>query len=105
MIAGTLYQLYQEYRWHFYLYLIRYGVYDHEYVTFDGRNASKLLFVSWLPPNSIPHNKMAYTYAKQMFRDAIQGVEDVTASVYSEIDAAVGIGGDDESDSEFEDDF
>ncbi|CAN0100979.1 unnamed protein product, partial [Discosporangium mesarthrocarpum] len=36
----------------------RYAVYDLEYLTHDGRKANKLLFFSWLPHNSTPHNKV-----------------------------------------------
>lgn len=39
----------------------RYVVYDQDYTTPDGRQASKIWFISWFPNNSIPYNKMAYT--------------------------------------------
>ena len=39
----------------------RYVMYDHEYLTADGRPTSKLWFLSWFPQNSTPYNKMAYT--------------------------------------------
>ena len=30
----------------------RYGIFDQDYLTHDGRPASKIWFVSWLPSNS-----------------------------------------------------
>lgn len=36
----------------------RYGVYDQEIVTSDGRKANKLFFITWLPHNATPHNKV-----------------------------------------------
>ena len=42
----------------------RYAVYDHEFSTHDGRLASKLFFISWLPRNATPQAKMGYTTGK-----------------------------------------
>lgn len=39
----------------------RYVVFDQEFTTHDGRQTSKLWFISWFPNNSTPYNKMAYT--------------------------------------------
>lgn len=39
----------------------RFAIFDHDIVTADGRKTSKLWFISWLPTNSTPHHKMAYT--------------------------------------------
>ena len=102
----------------------RYGIFDQEYRTYDGRPASKIWFVSWLPVNSNPYNKMAYTSAKARFRESLPGVFDVQASRYSllllflmyssnnnskingsieEIDIALGLGAEEEEDNEFDD--
>jgi cofilin len=60
----------------------RYGVFDQDYTTKDGRKASKLWFVSWLPMNATPYHKMAYTSAKTKFRETLTGIFDFQASTY-----------------------
>jgi cofilin len=60
----------------------RYAIYDQDYVTNDGRPASKIWFISWFPNNSTPYNKMAYTSAKTKFREQIAGVFDIQCSRY-----------------------
>ncbi len=42
----------------------RFAVFDHDVKTADGRQTSKLWFISWLPNNSTPYHKMAYTVRK-----------------------------------------
>lgn len=81
------------------------GIYDHEYKTQDGRLTSKLWFVSWLPNNSPPYNKMAYTSAKGKFREKLPGVFDTQASSTSELDTSLGMNDaeEEEEDNEFDD--
>ena len=80
------------------------GIFDQEYKTHDGRLASKLWFVSWLPNNSPPYNKMAYTSAKGKFRDSLPGVFDTQASSIDELDTNLGLKGlEEEEDNEFDD--
>ena len=82
----------------------RYGIFDQEYKTHDGRPASKLWFVSWLPNNSTPYNKMAYTSAKGKFRESLPGVFDVQSSTVEELESALGLAAAaDEEDNEFDD--
>lgn len=84
----------------------RYAVYDHEFLTADGRKSSKLFFVSWIPQNSHPGFKMAYTHAKSAVRAVCEGCFDVSAVIKSEVAQGMNIssGDDSDSNSEFEDD-
>ena len=84
----------------------RFAIYDHEYVSKDGRPQSKLFFVSWLPINATPHSMMAYSAAKGVFRDSFQGVFDVMAKNIEEVEVAVGLRKEesDDEDNNFEDD-
>lgn len=60
----------------------RYGVFDQDFTTADGRPASKLWFVTWAPENATPANKMGFTSAKGKFKDMLAGVFDVVAARY-----------------------
>ena len=51
----------------------RYAVYDHEYKTYDGRLASRIYFITWLPRNATPQAKMGYTTGKRYVRDVFTG--------------------------------
>lgn len=42
----------------------RYGVYDLDFTTVDGRNANKLVFISWSPDVAKIKNKMVYAASK-----------------------------------------
>jgi cofilin len=83
----------------------RFAVYDHEYTTADGRMASKLWFISWLPSNSTPYTKMAYTSAKTKFRESLPGVFDLQASNVEELEIGIGIKGKDEDEDDGDFDF
>ncbi|TYZ62324.1 hypothetical protein PybrP1_009347 [[Pythium] brassicae (nom. inval.)] len=77
----------------------RYAVYDHEFLTADGRKSSKLFFVTW-------YFKMAYTHAKSTIRAVCDGALDVNANSKSEIEQAMGVsagGNASDSDSDFDD--
>jgi cofilin len=82
----------------------RYVVFDQEYTTYDGRKANKLFFIAWLPHNATPYNKMAYTHAKRMMRESLDGVFDVTVSTRDELEVAMGYKQDqgEDSDSDIE---
>ncbi|CAH0488126.1 unnamed protein product [Peronospora farinosa] len=84
----------------------RYAVYDHEFVTADGRKSSKLFFVTWIPQNSHPGFKMAYTHAKSAIQSVCEGCFEVSAVMKKEIAQGMDItdGNASDSDSEFEDD-
>ncbi|CAH0520888.1 unnamed protein product [Peronospora belbahrii] len=84
----------------------RYGVYDHEFLTSDGRKSSKLFFVTWIPQNSHPGFKMAYTHAKSAIQSVCEGCYEVSAVMKKEIAQGMNITGQStsDSDSEFEDD-
>ncbi|KAF1334349.1 Actin depolymerizing factor, partial [Globisporangium splendens] len=106
----------------------RYAVYDHEFLTSDGRKSSKLFFVTWcalsmglsvlhyfiltivcyarIPQNSNPQFKMAYTHAKSTIRAVCDGALDVNANTKKEIEQSMGVTSGDASDSgsDFEDD-
>lgn len=42
----------------------RYGVFDLDFITLDGRNANKLVFISWSPDVAKIKNKMVYAASK-----------------------------------------
>ena len=84
----------------------RYAVYDHEFQTSDSRPSSKLFFVTWIPQNSHPGFKMAYTHAKSAIQSVCEGCFEVSAVIKKEIALGLDItdGNASDSDSEFEDD-
>lgn len=42
----------------------RYGVFDLDFVTLDGRQGNKLVFISWSPDTAKIKNKMVYAASK-----------------------------------------
>lgn len=76
----------------------RYCVYDQEFKTADGRATGRLLFITWLPHNATPYSKMAYAHGKTAVRRKIEGMFDVAASSFEDIESALGIDGADSSD-------
>jgi hypothetical protein len=102
----------------------RFCIYDQEYTTADGklifiagfhckhtkpgplrnlgRPTSKLWFISWFPNNSTTYHKMAYTSAKTKFRESIPGVFDLQVSSLEELDAALGLGKEEDEDSDID---
>ncbi|RLN50111.1 hypothetical protein BBJ28_00003912 [Nothophytophthora sp. Chile5] len=84
----------------------RYAVYDHEFLTPDGRKSSKIFFVTWIPQNSHPGFKMAYTHAKSAIQAVCDGCFEVSAVIKKEIEQGMEISSGDasDSDSEFSDD-
>ncbi|CAN0299952.1 unnamed protein product, partial [Hapterophycus canaliculatus] len=80
----------------------RYAVYDQEIVTADGRKANKLFFFTWLPHNATPHNKMAYSHGKVTVRQRLEGLYDVAASSFEDVEVALGLVDEDEEDSDIE---
>eukprot|EP00968_Pinguiococcus_pyrenoidosus_P019464 scaffold2117_cov241-Pinguiococcus_pyrenoidosus.AAC.17 len=86
----------------------RYVVYDHDFVTHDGRKTSKMYFISWMPSNATRHNKMAYSEMKQTVSTRFAGTFDVQAQESTDILLALGVLSREdleEEDQEFEDDF
>ena len=67
----------------------RYVVYEHEFKTPDGRPTDTLYFMSWMPHNSTPYNKMAYAQAKSVIREILDGVLDISCSSIAAIDPAI----------------
>jgi cofilin len=67
----------------------RYAIYEHEWKTHDGRQVSKIWFISWFPNNSTPYDKMAYTTAKKYLREFLDGVYDVQSSTTDELEIAM----------------
>eukprot|EP00752_Nemacystus_decipiens_P010497 g9352.t1 len=80
----------------------RYAVYDQEIVTADGRKANKLFFFTWVPHNATPHNKMAYSHGKVTVRQRLEGLYDVAASSFGDIEIALGLVDEDEEDSDID---
>ena len=83
----------------------RYGIYDHEFKTNDGRLQSKLYFIVWMPKNSTPHTKMAYATGKSKFNQSMEGLQDVQVETLDEIDNLMGIQVEEEDHEFGEDDF
>ena len=71
----------------------------------DFRPQSKLYFISWLPDNSTPHNMMAYSAAKGVFRDRFTGVFDIMAKAIEDVEVCLGLRKDEEEDDDDDDDF
>ncbi|KAI9912586.1 hypothetical protein PsorP6_005379 [Peronosclerospora sorghi] len=84
----------------------RYAVYDHDYITPDGRKSNKLFFVTWIPQNSHPGYKMAYTHAKSAIQSVCEGCYEVSGLTKKDIAQEMNItdGNASDSNSEFEDD-
>jgi hypothetical protein len=78
----------------------RFGIYDQDYKTPDGRPVSKLWFVSWFPDNSTTHMKMAYASAKAKFREALIGVFDTQVADLEELDSNLGLAKEDDGDAD-----
>lgn len=84
--------------------MCRYIIYDYEYETTDGRKASKIFFINWMPSNATPHNKMSYASAKGKLRDMMTGVFDAQASNIDELAIRIGIKKEEEENDD-DDDF
>jgi len=83
----------------------RFAIYDHDYLSSDGRPQSKLFFISWLPDNATPHNMMAYSAAKGLFREKFTGVFDVMSKKIEEVEVLLGLqeeAGEDEDEEDFD---
>jgi len=83
----------------------RFIIYDYEYETNDGRKASKLFLITWIPNNSTPHNKMAYAAAKTKLREQFTGVFDAQAADVDELAIRIGIKKEEEEEDDDDDDF
>jgi len=65
----------------------RYGVIDLEFETNDGRETSKLVFISWCPDTAKVRPKMLYSGSKEAIRLALIGVAiHINANHYSDLD-------------------
>ena len=70
----------------------RYAVLDWDVTTDDGRQFSKLFFISWVPDSCKAKEKMLYASSKQSLRNALSGVhldhqaadmDDVTEEIFT----------------------
>ncbi|CAM9391657.1 unnamed protein product [Ectocarpus sp. 6 AP-2014] len=52
----------------------RYGVFDLDFTTRDGREANKLIFISWSPDTAKIKNKMVYAASKEAIKSALMGI-------------------------------
>lgn len=65
----------------------RYGLIDLDFETSDGRETSKLLFISWNPDTGPVRAKMLYSGSKEAMKVALNGVGiHINATDYSELD-------------------
>lgn len=78
----------------------RYVVFDHEFKTKDGRTADKLLLIQWSPESSRPHLKTFYSSQKGTCCKDFMGVEDKFARTLGELEVALGLKAEEESDDE-----
>lgn len=93
----------------------RFAVFDHDYSRPDGRAASKLFLVCWVPATSKPASRMFYTSQKATVGAFFSGIEPLTAHSAADLEAATaddtkaaaaasGGGSDDDEDDPFADD-
>ncbi len=92
----------------------RFAVFDHDYSRPDGRPASKLLLVCWVPATSKPASRMFYTSQKATVGAFFTGIEPLTAHSAADLEAATadgtaapaaaGGGSDEDDDDPFADD-
>uniref|UniRef100_A0A7S2IF81 ADF-H domain-containing protein n=1 Tax=Helicotheca tamesis TaxID=374047 RepID=A0A7S2IF81_9STRA len=65
----------------------RYGVVDVDFESADGRETSKLVFISWNPDTAAVRPKMLYSGSKEAIKSALNGVGiHINATDYSELD-------------------
>jgi len=55
----------------------RFAIYDYEYKTADGRAASTLFFIQWMPENVNQNDRILYTSAKKNLEAILSGVKNV----------------------------
>jgi cofilin len=83
----------------------RFGLYDHEYQSSDGRPQSKIYMIVWLPSSATPYSKMAYAAGKPLFDEVTDGVYDAQVHSQAELDTVLGIEVEEEDNEFNEDDF
>jgi len=65
----------------------RYGLIDLDFETEDGRETSKLVFVSWCPDTAKVRPKMLYSGSKEAIKSALGGVGiHINANDFAELD-------------------
>jgi cofilin len=65
----------------------RYAVVDCAYTTADGRDASKIVFIAWVPDTCKIKQKMVYSGSKDALKRALLGIMcDINATDESELD-------------------
>jgi hypothetical protein len=84
---------------------MRLALYNHEFTTADGRLTDKMFFIFWAPPGAKTESKMRYSSDKAVLRCMCDGVVDLHATSYKEIESACGIKGKTEENSDEESDF
>jgi len=57
----------------------RFVAYDHDYERPDGRPASKLFMICWVPSTSKPSSRMFYTSQKSSVTGQFSGIESLVA--------------------------
>merc|ERR1740138_537081 len=68
----------------------RYLVIDYEYKTSDGRDADKIIFITWQPEYCSPRKKMPYSSTKLSLTSALVGIaKNLNATEISELDEAI----------------
>ena len=63
----------------------RFIVIDHEYKTNDGRDADKVVFISWVPDGGKVRDKMTYSGTKEALKSSFVGISvNINATDFSE---------------------
>jgi len=52
----------------------RYGLIDLDFLAKDGRQTSKMVFISWNPDTAPVRSKMIYSGSKEVIKSALNGV-------------------------------
>jgi hypothetical protein len=68
----------------------RYAIYDHDYTRPDGRPASKLFLVCWVPMMAKPSSRMFYTSQKSKVAPSFDGIETLPARGAADIEVVIG---------------
>jgi len=64
----------------------RFALYDYEYKTKDGRLASTLYFIQWMPENVNQNDRILYSSAKKNLEVILSGVKNVSFEEADEIE-------------------
>ena len=82
----------------------RFGVFDYEFTTRDGRKASKIVCILWTPSAAVGKDAMLYSSQRRALDALFSGVEDAQCSSAAAVGKLIGLGAEDESEGEWDPD-